>query len=113
MNKKYHQILDSAAGLHIPDDLNLYPKVEARLDQRRTLVQTLRARPALAILLAILVLLLMTGVVYAIGHSLGYFPGVGIVDQNSPVRVLAKPASLTRDGVTVAIEQVVVDSQRT
>src|SRR5512143_377638 len=113
MNKRYGQILDSAAGLHIPDDLDLFPKVAARLNQRRTLMQTLRARPALAILLAILVLLLMTGVVYAIGRSLGYIPGVGLVDRNAPVRALAGPVSVSRDGVTVTIVQVVVDSERT
>lgn len=75
-------------------------------------MQTLRARPALAILLAFLALLLLTGVAYAIGRLTGYIPGVGFVQTNS-LRVLAEPVSQTRDGITVSIEQVFVDAERT
>src|SRR5688572_24309471 len=107
MNKNYHNILDSAAGLYIPDDLDLFDRVQAKLGQRRTLMQAVRARPALAILLAILALLVLTGVAYAIGRSLGYIPGVGFV-QPASLRVLVEPVHQTREGVTVTIEQVVV-----
>ena len=75
-------------------------------------MQTLRARPALAIAIVILALLLLTGVAYAIGRLTGYIPGVGFVEKNS-LRVLAEPVSQTRDGITVSIEQVFVDSERT
>ncbi len=75
-------------------------------------MQTLRARPALAILLAFLALLLLTGVAYAIGRLTGFIPGIGFVQKDS-LRVLAEPVSQTRDGVTVSIEQVVVDPERT
>ena len=112
MNKNYRDILDSAASSHIPDNLNLFPRVAARLNQRKTFMQTLRARPALAILLAFLALLLLTGVAYAIGRLTGYIPGIGFVQTNS-LRVLAEPVSQTRDGITVSIEQVVVDPERT
>ena len=112
MNKTYHQILDTAAGLHIPDNLDLYPQVVSQLNQRKTFMQTLRARPALAILLAFLALLLLTGVAYAIGRLTGYIPGVGFVQTNS-LRVLAEPVSQTQEGITVSIEQVFVDAERT
>ena len=75
-------------------------------------MQTMRARPALAVLLAILALLVLTGVAYAIGRSLGYIPGVGFV-QPASLRVLTEPVHETRDGVTVTIEQAVVDAERT
>lgn len=75
-------------------------------------MQTLRARPALAILLAFLALLLLTGVAYAIGRLSGYIPGVGFVQTNA-LRVLAKPVSQTQAGITVSIEEVFVDSERT
>ncbi len=32
MNRTYRQTLDSAAGLYIPDDVNLIPRVVARLN---------------------------------------------------------------------------------
>ncbi|GAB1469389.1 hypothetical protein MASR2M66_02650 [Chloroflexota bacterium] len=112
MNKSYRDILDSAASPHIPDDLNLFPRVAAQLNQRKTFMQTLRARPALAILLAFLALLLLTGVAYAIGRLTGYIPGIGFVQKDS-LRVLAEPVSQTQDGITVSIEQVFADSERT
>jgi hypothetical protein len=112
MNKSYRDILDSAASPHIPENLNLFPRVAARLNQRKTFMQTLRARPALAILLAFLALLLLTGVAYAIGRLTGYIPGIGFVQKDS-LRVLAESVSQTQDGITVSIEQVFVDSERT
>lgn len=112
MNKSYRDILDSAASPHIPDNLNLFPRVAARLNQRKTFMQTLRARPALAILLAFLALLLLTGVAYAIGRLTGFIPGIGFVQKDS-LRVLAEPVSQTKDEITVSIEQVFADSERT
>lgn len=76
-------------------------------------MQTLRGRPVLAILIAVLALLLLTGVAYAIGRSLGYIPGVGIVEQGSPIRVLAEPVSTTRDGITLKITSAVLTSDQT
>lgn len=76
-------------------------------------MQTVRARPALAILIAILVLFILTGVVYAIGRSLGYIPGIGLVDNSSPLRVLAEPVSLTRDGITVTVAEVILSTDKT
>ena len=75
-------------------------------------MQTLRTRPTLAILLAILALLLLTGVAYAIGHTLGYLPGIGFV-QPGAIRILETPVSQTRQGATITIEEVVADSERT
>ena len=43
----------------------------------------------------------------------GYIPGVGIVDQNSPIRLLAEPVSITRDGVTVSVNQAVLTGTET
>lgn len=113
MNKSHLDVLDSAAGLHISDNLNLFPKVSAQLSQRKTLMQTMRARPTLAILIAVLALLLLTGVAYAIGRSLGYMPGVGIVEQGMPIRVLAQPVSVTRDSITLTITSAVLTMDKT
>ncbi len=113
MNKSYREVLDSAAGLHIPDNLNLFPNVSAQLSERKTFMQTMRARPALVILVAVLALLLLTGIAYAIGRSLGYIPGVGMVEQSVPIRVLDRKPSVQRDGITLTMQQLVVDSTQT
>jgi len=113
MNKIYHDVLDAAARRHIPDDLDLFSRVAARLRERKTLMQTLRARPALALLLALLCLLLLTGIAYAIGRSLGYIPGVGIVEQSTPVRVLDGKPGVRRDRITLTLKQLVADATQT
>lgn len=72
-----------------------------------------RRRPALAVLLVLLILLLLAGVVYAIGSRVGFIPGVGLVDQTAPIRVLAEPVSDTRQGITLSILKVIADSKHT
>lgn len=53
------------------------------------------------------------GVLAAMRGLFGYIPGVGIVDQSAPIRVLAEPASLTRDGVTVRVSQATLTGGQT
>ena len=76
-------------------------------------MMTLRTRPLTAILLILLILLALSGVVYALGRSLGYIPGIGIVDQSAPIRVLAKPVTVKQQGISVTVSKVVADSTRT
>lgn len=74
---------------------------------------TLRARPIVVLLIALSILLALSGVVYAIGKSLGYIPGIGLVDQSVPLRVLTEPVTLTRDGVTIKVEEAVISADKT
>ena len=114
MNKeRVKDALDSIARLEVPDDANLWPRIASKLNERNPLMQTLRTRPILAMLIALLILLALSGVVYALGRSLGYIPGLGLVDQNAPMRVLAEPVSQTRDGVTITIKEAVISSDMT
>lgn len=43
----------------------------------------------------------------------GYIPGIGIVDTRNTLRILAEPVSVTRDGVTVSINQAVLTDTET
>ena len=72
----------------------------------------LRTRPFAAILIALLILLALSGVAYALGRSLGYFPGVGLVEQNAPFHALPEPVSQTRDGVTITIKQATLNADQ-
>jgi len=112
MNRTPQTLFDIAACPHVPDDLDLYPRIAAHLDGR-TSKHALRARPALSFLIALFILLILSGVAYAFGHSLGYIPGVGLVDQSVPIRSLAEPASLTRDGITLTVNQAVLTADKT
>lgn len=105
--------LENIARRGVPENTNLWPRIELRLDKRSSFMQTLRARPALALIIILLALSLLTGVVYAIGKSLGYIPGVGIIDQSAPLRVLAEPVTMTRDGITLTVTEAVLSADKT
>lgn len=112
MKQTPRELLEAAARTHVQDDVNLYPRIAAQMDKKR-LPRSLHARPALLILSVLLALGLLSGVAYAVGRSLGYIPGVGLVEQNNGIYILSAPASVTQDGRKVTVNQFVTDSQRT
>ncbi|MGB7875382.1 MAG: DUF4179 domain-containing protein [Anaerolineales bacterium] len=116
MNDKDNRVkdaLESIALRNVPNDTNLWPRIAFQLGERSSLMQTLRARPVLLALVLFLLLVFLSGAAYAIGRSLGYVPGVGLVEEGSGIRVLAEPVSVERNGLTVTVEQVVADATRT
>lgn len=111
--KRMKTALESIARRGVTEDTNLWPHIVARLDERESLMKIIRTRPLAAVLLALFALLVLSGVAYAVGNMLGYIPGVGIVDQRTPIRVLAKPVSQTRDGITLTVEQAILTADKT
>jgi hypothetical protein len=105
--------LENIARGGVPKNTNLWPRIESRLDKRSSLMQTLRARPVMMIAIVLLALALLTGVAYAVGKSLGYLPGFGLVEQGTQIRVLKEPVSITRDGVTVTVKNAIITSDKT
>jgi hypothetical protein len=72
-------------------------------------------RPAWTVALAIIFLMIIGTLVigpqrvYAeFRKFFGYIPGIGVVDTSAPIRVLAEPVSITRDGITVSVNQAVL-----
>lgn len=112
MKRSYRNILNSVARQRVPDEINLFPHIAAQL-KRKTFMQTLHARPAISIILLMLALSLLSGVVYAVGRSLGYIPGVGIVEQDTPIRVLDQPTAAELDGITLTVTDAVLTSEKT
>jgi hypothetical protein len=77
-------------------------------------------RPAWKVALAILSLMIIGAFVMgpqrvyaAVLQLIGYIPGVGIVDQSVPIRVLAEPVSVTRDGISITVTSAVLTGDRT
>ena len=63
-----------------------------------------------------LIVTLMIGpqrVYAAIMELFGYIPGVGIVDQSFPIRTLAEPVSVTREGISITVTSAVLTGDRT
>ncbi len=79
-----------------------------------------KLRPAWSITLAILTLLMAVVLIVgpqrvyaAVVRLLGYIPGVGIVDESNPIRVLAEPVSVTRDGITITVTSATLTGDKT
>ncbi len=89
------------------DEIPLPLKVE-----RMSFMQTLRARPLVAILVAILALLLLSGVAYAIGRLSGFIPGFGFTSDAGAVTVLKETVSAESNGITISVEKAVSDRSR-
>lgn len=112
-NNRMKDALENIARGGVPENINLWPRIESRLHKRNSFMQTLRARPVILVLVVILTLMLLSGVAYAIGKVTGYIPGIGLVDQSAPLRVLTEPVTITRDGITVTVEDVVLSIDKT
>jgi len=108
-DKQIKQALENLARRGVPENTNLWPELAAKLE-RKSLMTTLRTRPFTAILIALFVLLALSGAAYALGRVFGYVPGVGLVENDSGMRVLVEPVSVTRDGVTLMVAQALVYS---
>ena len=69
-----------------------------------------------AILLALIITALIVGpqrVYAAVRQLFGYIPGVGIVDESAPIRVLAAPVTVTRDGISLTVTSAVLTADKT
>ncbi|MGC1379243.1 MAG: hypothetical protein WA821_23635 [Anaerolineales bacterium] len=107
-----HSALESIARRDIPEQTNLWPQIAARIERKDTVMNP-KLKLVWTVALVLFVLLALSGVAYAVGNLLGYIPGVGLVEQGAPIRVLAEPVSVTREGVTVAVSQVTITGDKT
>jgi hypothetical protein len=105
-------VFESIAQRDVQEDVNIWPQIAAKVE-RKNFMQTVRTRPALALLLVLLALALLSSVAYAIGKVTGYIPGVGLVNQSLLLRILAEPVTVERDGITVTVDQLVADLDHT
>jgi hypothetical protein len=117
MNKRsYSQILDHVARDQMAANTDLAPRILARIQKGKSA----KMNPRMRVFAAVAVALLVIGVVLmnvpavraAIQSWFGYVPGIGLVSEGQ-IRVQAEPVSVTRDGITLSIEQVLVDSTQT
>ena len=88
--------------------------------QEKRVVKPLIYRPVF-IAFTVMVLSLLVSLLYfspeavyaAVRRLFGYLPGVGIVDENAPLRILKQPVSDTRDGVTISVNSAILTSKET
>jgi len=112
MKPSFRKVLDAAASRHVPDDINLFPGIAARLE-RKTPMQSMRARPVVILLAVLIGLGLATGVVYAVGRTLGYIPNFGLFAEDSSLRILAEPVVIEREGIKLTVTEGLISPEQT
>jgi Tol biopolymer transport system component len=117
MNRKpYSQILDSIARDHMAENTDLAARILVRIQKGKGATMQPRVKMFVTAVLVLLVLMIALASVPAVRAAIqrwfGYVPDVGLVSAGQ-IRVLAEPVSVTRDGITLTVEQVVVDSEHT
>ena len=117
MNRKSNfQILDNAARDRLAEHTDLAPRILTQIQERKGSKMKLRmkviATAFLILLVFAIVLINVPSVRAAIRRWIGYIPGIGLVSEGQ-IRVMAEPVSITREGITLKVEQVLVDSNQT
>lgn len=77
-----------------------------------SLRRKLQARPILLILSILIAMLILTGVVYAVGRLSGYIPGFGFSSGNQTIYVVDGVTEVEENGLILQVEQAVSDEER-
>jgi hypothetical protein len=72
----------------------------------------LRARPVMLVLSVLAAMLVLTGIVYAVGRLSGYIPGFGFTSGSQTIYVLDEVTEVQENGLMLQIEQAVSDEER-
>lgn len=117
--KQYQELEDQIREVvHVPDP---NPEFAAHLRGRLARLNVPPGRPrvrlslawSMGIALAVLVIAIsLPGAASAIRQLFGYIPGIGVVEQGIPQRILQAPVTVTRDGVALTIQQVIAYEDR-
>lgn len=98
---------------------NLHGRIIQQAATHPKLNRPIFLRPAWMVVFALALLLigiLAVGpqrVLAAMRGLFGYIPGVGIVDQSAPFRVLAEPVTVTRDGISITVTSALLTGDKT
>jgi hypothetical protein len=115
-DSRVKEMLDEIARQGIPQDVHLWQGVAAELEKRRRppLTALRRARPLAAFLLAVLILLALSGVGYAVSRLLGYIylPEFGFYRAASAF-VLQQPVMQEHGGRRLTISSGIATPQET
>lgn len=88
------------------------PRFHFSWSDRREIMQALRARPILALIVVLIALSLLTGVAYALGRLAGFIPGFGFTSDIQSVYLLSEPVEVISGDMTVRVDQAVSDESK-
>ncbi len=98
---------------------DLHARLVQQAETNPRVIRPIYLRPAWVAVFVITVLLiaiLAVGpqrVIAAVRGLLGYIPGVGIVEQGAPIRVLAEPVTATHGGISITVTSATLSADKT
>jgi hypothetical protein len=113
MNKQTsNQLLDELARESFGQDINLSSDLMIKV--RKEKIKTMKKRSLITtltiIILVVAILASVPSVVQAVKNLLGYIPGVGFVEQSTPLRILKESVETNIDEIKITVSQAVIDS---
>lgn len=116
-NSDLPRVLEDISQDHVPLDENLLPRIMANIERgkKTPMKHKIKFVPAILLVAAAFVLTILTvpGAATAMRKVFGFIPGIGLVEQNASLRVLAEPVTQNRDGFTLTVENGVIGSEQT
>lgn len=103
---KISEILDIIAMRQGYRTVDLTKQIKQSYMQRKrkgSLHMRLSLASAVFVLTIITTMIWVPGVAEAVQHFLGFVPGLGVVRDESSIRILAEPTSQTREGITITV----------
>ena len=112
---EYSHLFESVAQSLAPHNTYLLPPIRAAYQKEKRMkpVRKITAAIVMVLLAFTIIFLIVPDVAMAMPRIFGFIPGMGIVDQSATICVLAEPVSMTRDGITLTVEQVILTSDKT
>ena len=108
-----NQLLDELARESIGQDINLSSDlmIKVRKEKNKTMKKRTIFTTFAAIVVVVAILASVPSVAQAVKNLLGFIPGVGLVEQSTPLRILEGPAEISIDETTIIVSQAVTDSE--
>ena len=111
------RVLQAVARDRLPEEIDLLPGILARVEKGNRDKMNARTRLLTALVLILLalaaLLISVPGAANAMKRLFGYIPNVGIVEEGMPIRVLAEPVTVTRQGISITVTSAILAGDRT
>jgi len=88
------------------------PRFHFSWSNRREIMNALRARPILALVMVLIAMFLLTGVAYAISRLAGFIPDFGFISDVRDVYLLTEPVEVISGDMTLRVNQAVSDESK-
>lgn len=109
------QVLDDVAQQYSRKDIDLSSRILSRVQKEKVSMKNLKFALSAVLTVAVIMatLFAIPTTATAMKRIFSFIPGIGLVNDDVPMRVLKDSAKVEQNGTTVSVLQGVVDSQNT